>query len=92
MSAANRALKVQTPGAAPAQQAQPEAETPKEEVQATTPAESSEQTPGAAPADKTAPTKADYAAMPASQVDATALTAPVLSRDGWVCPVPAAKA
>lgn len=33
-----------------------------------------------------------YAQMRASEVDPTKLTAPVLTRDGWVCPHPSAQA
>lgn len=44
----------------------------------------------AAPA--TAPrSRADYKAMRADQVDPATLTAPVMTRDGWVCPVPPEK-
>jgi len=31
-------------------------------------------------------TARDYRNMPASEIDATKLKAPVLSKDGWVCP------
>jgi len=36
-------------------------------------------------------TRADYKTMRADQVDPTTLTAPVMTRDGWVCPVPPEK-
>ncbi len=35
-----------------------------------------------------APTKADYANMRAEDIDPTTLTAPVLSKDGYVVPAP----
>lgn len=36
-------------------------------------------------------TKGDYKNMRADQVDPKTLTAPVMTRDGWVCPVPPEK-
>jgi hypothetical protein len=36
-------------------------------------------------------TRADYKTMRADQVDPTTLTAPVMTLDGWVCPVPPEK-
>jgi hypothetical protein len=36
-------------------------------------------------------TRGDYKAMGAHEVDPTTLTAPVMTRDGWVCPVPPEK-
>lgn len=35
--------------------------------------------------------RADYKTMRADQVDPATLTAPVMTRDGWVCPVPPEK-
>jgi len=44
--------------------------------------------PKAAPRGKAPKTRAEYATTPAADIDPAAITAPVLSRDGWVIPLP----
>lgn len=93
-----RNLQVQTPGEAPT--TPPDAGQAPELGQATESTESNATpTPPEAPAERpTEPPKAakkpaerpNYATMAADDIDPYALTAPVLSRDGWV--VPAKKA
>lgn len=46
--------------------------------------------PKAAPRSKAPKTRADYTTTPAADIDPAAITAPVLSRDGWVIPLPKA--
>lgn len=46
--------------------------------------------PKAAPRAKAPKTRAEYATTPAADIDPAAITAPVLSRDGWVIPLPKA--
>ena len=41
-------------------------------------------------ASKAPKTRAEYATTPAADIDPSAITAPVLSRDGWVIPLPKA--
>lgn len=49
------------------------------------------ETGGTATAAAAPRTRADYKTMRADQVDPTTLTAPVMTLDGWVCPVPPEK-
>lgn len=98
---AKRTHNVQTPGEVPqtTQTEPPEGSAP---VVTNPPAESPStitapaETPAAEQAPKTkaskAPkTRAEYATLPAADIDPSTITAPVLSRDGWVIPLPKPK-
>lgn len=97
---AKRNHNVQTPGEVPqtTQDEQPEGSAPvvtdtstQEPSAITAPAEQPAAEPTAKPKATKAPkTRAEYATMPAADIDPSAITAPVLSRDGWVIPLPKA--
>lgn len=89
---APRTHAVQTPGApAPAgdTQAQDQNQTGAEAQAAASPVETPEVAPKPARQTRKAPAPAGrmaYRDIPAEQIDPSTLRAPVLSRDGWVCP------
>ncbi|MNW10240.1 hypothetical protein D3C71_2074130 [compost metagenome] len=57
----------------------------------TAPTEPQATEPPAKPKATKAPkTRAEYATTPAADIDPSTITAPVLSRDGWVIPLPKA--
>ncbi|WP_368640589.1 hypothetical protein ABRZ04_05250 [Castellaniella ginsengisoli] len=86
---APRTHAVQTPGA-PAPAADTQAQNPTgAEAQAAQPVETPEVAPKPARQTRKAPAPAGRMAcrdIPADQIDPSTLRAPVLSRDGWVCP------
>jgi len=55
-----------------------------------TPIEPQATEPAKPKATKAPKTRAEYATTPAADVDPSTITAPVLSRDGWVIPLPKA--
>jgi len=95
---ARRNHNVQTPGEAPqaTPTEQPEGGAPvatdtsaQAPAAITAPAEPMAAEPAAKPKATKAPkTRAEYATTPAADIDPAAITAPVLSRDGWVIPAP----
>jgi hypothetical protein len=80
---AKRNLQVQTPGEVPATAPAPDAAQDQDIQPAAAPAEQPVEPPKAAKPPKA---RADYASMAAADIDPHTLTAPVLSRDGWVVP------
>ncbi|TRM53289.1 hypothetical protein YH64_009325 [Achromobacter sp. LC458] len=91
-----RTHNVQTPGDVPqaTQGDQPEdsttpvVDTPDQTP--STPTEPQATEPAKLKAAKAPKTRAEYATTPAADVDPSTITAPVLSRDGWVIPLPKA--
>lgn len=94
-----RTHNVQTPGDVPqtTQGEQPETNTaPVVDTPDQTPAtitapnEAPATEPAKPKAAKASKTRAEYATTPAADIDPATITAPVLSRDGWVIPLPKA--
>ena len=95
---AKRTHNVQTPGDVPQTQTEgvdtsvdTPVDTPEAPSTITAPAETpATEQPAKPKATKAPKTRAEYASTPAADIDPSTITAPVLSRDGWVIPLPKA--